>query len=375
MQSVTFIHSPIVLVRLSNSVMMDDFNWNKFIKSGLVCVQQLRARYLSLIGLAVFVTVTLLIDQVTIKSLDLTFGLDDQEKLTKSSTTIFTVKSSLLHDKTIFWDPSIDRMWLDDIRPERRPPAMILLTSYGWNRADQSDALENYSRQTRESELLDGIINHPWFHPTAWDDIENGDNVTIQSILGLEDNEGDGDGDGDLNHTTIAMRFYIFFDLSSNCEVHYPLYHSFDKNLDTSGGRVNVSSNIVHQSWAAVHHPIWQSRFITQLGARNLNQVKLIYFDCNAEMHPDFAETRRTKGVPVVDVHMTATISRSDESIDMGLVPPLLNRAVALNETEIENIYNCVADYDDTQRPYYITYIGNFRSGPIVFLHVGALPI
>ena len=203
-----------------------------------------------------------------------------------------------------------------------------MVLSYGWNRADQSDALENYSRQTRESEFLDGIINHPWFHPTAWDDVENGDNVTIQSILGLEDNEGDGDGDGDLNHTTIAMRFYIFFDLSSNCEVHYPLYHLFDKNLDTSGGRVNVSSNIVHQSWAAVHHPIWQSRFITQLGARNLNQVKLIYFDCNAEMHPDFAETRRTKGVPVVDVHMTATISRN-ESIDMGLVAQSSSRIKA----------------------------------------------
>jgi hypothetical protein len=58
------------------------------------------------------------------------------------------------------------------------------------------------------------------------------------------------------------------------------------------------------------------------------------------------------------------TISRSDETIDMGLVPPLLNKEVALNKTEIEQIYSCAADADEALRPYYTTYIGNFLSGP-----------
>jgi hypothetical protein len=242
---------------------------------------------------------------------------------------------------------------------------MILLTSYGWNHRDQSKALRQYSRQTRESELLDGIVNHPWFHPTAWDDIENGNNdVTIQSLLGINADNTNNSTAVAMNMTTITTRFYIFFDTSSDCDVHYPRYFSFDKNLDTSRGRVRHSSNVMYYPNQTLDHPIWQSRFMTQLGIQNRNQVKVIYFDCNSEMDPNFAKQRRQQNVPVVVAHITGTIARSDETIDMGLVPPLLNKAVALNPTEIESIYNCAADFDDNLRPYYITYIGNFRSGP-----------
>lgn len=344
-----------------------------------------RVRYLGLIGLFAFVTIMLMEDQLAIKSFNFDIGPENDQgesiqlTSTKSSTTPYTVQSSLLNDKTIAWDPSVDRMWLDDTtQPGRRPPAMILLTSYGWNRLDQTDALLHFSRQTRESEFLDGIVNHPWFHPTAWDEIENGDqNITIQSILGLleEDDLSLGDDNStssDSNELTVnvtitrtnATRFYVFFDLSSNCDIHYPKYHAFDQNLDTSGGRVNVSSNLLYQSFVTLDHRIWQSKFMTQLGARNFNRVKVIYLDCHGEMHPSFAESRRTKNLPVVVAHISGNIAQSDEAIDMGLVPPLLFKAAALNESDIENIYSCAADFDDTLRPYYITYIGNFRSGP-----------
>ena len=278
----------------------------------------------------------------------------------------FLVKENPLNDKSITWDPSVDRMWLDPRREEGRPlsllptpPAMILLTSYGWNQVDQTVALSQYSRQTRERELLDGIINHPWFHPTAWDDIENeNDNstVTIQSILGRTNN----DSDEAMNITT---RFYIFLDISSDCEVHYPKYYSFDENLDTSGDRVNKTSNVMYHPTFALNHPIWESQFMKQLGAHRLDQVKLIHFSCRDLDVTDFKEQRQTSGRPVVSVHISTTVARVDEAIDMGLPPPLLNKAVALNQAQIDDIYTCAADNDEHQRPYYITYIGNFRTG------------
>ena len=269
---------------------MDEIECKILMKHGMAWIRQYRVRYLSFIGLGVCVFISLMEDQLRNMSFDFTATVENQGQ--NSSTIIFAVKRNLLNDKTVPWDPTVDRMWLDT-RQERRPPAMILLTSYGWNRLDQIEALSHYSRQTRESEFLDGIVNHPWFHPTAWDDIENGDNVTIQSILGLDDDNYDNEP---MNTTMISTRFYIFFDVSSNCDIHYPLYHSFDVNLDTSGGRVDFSSNVMYKPNNTLQHPIWQSRFITQLGTRNLNQVKVIYFDCNSEMHPDFDESRKNHG-------------------------------------------------------------------------------
>jgi Exostosin family len=276
--------------------------------------------------------------------------LESGDRGTNEHNTSFTVQDSLLNDKTVTWDPLVDRLWLDDTGSRERPPAMILLTSYGWNRKNQTKALLEYSRQTRESELLDGIVNHPWFHPTAWTDIQDG-NHTLRNILGLDDSNG-----------TITTRFYLFLDQSSDCERHYPTYFSFDKNLDTSGGRINRTWNAVLPAQQTLDHPIWQSKFIQQL--ESLDQVKLIYFDCSMEMQPDFSAQRKEKGKPVVVAHLTATIARSDETIDMGLVPPLLNKAAALNATEVADIETCAADTDETRRPFYITYIGNYRSGP-----------
>ena len=332
-----------------------------FQQKGLAWIGQLqmkrRLRSLGFILLGVLSLFTVLMYQRTnLQSIQSSFP----KNLTSPAS--FTVEKSLIHDQTVAWDPTVDRMWLNPQRQRRDntrspppppPPAMILLTSYGWNKADQSDALQHYSRQTRESELLDGIVNHPWFHPTAWDDIENSNenyNVTIRSILGPA--------------ATIPTRFYVFLDMSVNCEVHYPKYYSFDANLDTSGGRINSSSNVIHQPWWTIDHPIWQSKFMTQLGANHFNQVKLVLFDCNEEQNTIFTELRRNHSLPIVLARISGTIAVSNETIDMGLPPPLLNKATKLNTSQIESIYTCAADYDETQRPYYITYIGNFRSGP-----------
>lgn len=82
-------------------------------------------------------------------------------------------QSSPLNDQSIYWDESIPRPWLDNTVAAKEPPGMILLTSYGWNQPNQAVAVKQY-RSSRSTELLDGIVNHQWFHPTAWVDINSG---------------------------------------------------------------------------------------------------------------------------------------------------------------------------------------------------------
>jgi hypothetical protein len=81
----------------------------------------------------------------------------------------YTTKSPL-YDQTIDWDADLHRPWLDKSAPD--PPAMLLLTTFGWNQPNQTAGLELY-RGYRTREFLDGIVNHPWFHPTAWEDINS----------------------------------------------------------------------------------------------------------------------------------------------------------------------------------------------------------
>lgn len=82
-----------------------------------------------------------------------------------------TTQTSPLNDQTVVWDTTVGRPWLNS--SVANPKAMLLLTTFGWNHPNQTFGISQY-RNFRTSELLDGIVNHPWFHPTAWDDINTG---------------------------------------------------------------------------------------------------------------------------------------------------------------------------------------------------------
>ena len=82
---------------------------------------------------------------------------------------------SLIHDKTLHWAPHVDRRWLRPFNASNpKPPVQLVLTAIGWNQPNQTLALQNEARGARETVLMEGVINHPWFHPTAWEDIESG---------------------------------------------------------------------------------------------------------------------------------------------------------------------------------------------------------
>ena len=97
--------------------------------------------------------------------------------VTPATTAAVTVRwpASLVNDKTLTWDPIMYRPWLDqNLSPGKRPPAMLMLSTIGYNQQNQTKALQ-MPRSIRDTELLNGVINHPWFHPTAWDIIRDED--------------------------------------------------------------------------------------------------------------------------------------------------------------------------------------------------------
>jgi hypothetical protein len=82
----------------------------------------------------------------------------------------FFFPDSPLHDKTLPWDSSVLRVWQPSLSGAKSPSAMMLLTNIGWN---QSAGSKIY-RGMRLRQLADGIINHEWFHPTAYQDLNEG---------------------------------------------------------------------------------------------------------------------------------------------------------------------------------------------------------
>lgn len=80
-------------------------------------------------------------------------------------------KQSPLNDQTLNYNHTVRRAWLDSALPD--PPAMILLTDLAWNQENQTMGKSIY-RGARTRELYEGIINHPWFHPTAWRELSDG---------------------------------------------------------------------------------------------------------------------------------------------------------------------------------------------------------
>lgn len=79
--------------------------------------------------------------------------------------------TSPLNDQTIDYDATMHRPWLDDSVPN--PPAMIVLTDYAWNQLHLASGQDLY-RGYRTMELVEGLVNHPYFHPTGWQDLNSG---------------------------------------------------------------------------------------------------------------------------------------------------------------------------------------------------------
>jgi hypothetical protein len=126
---------------------------------------------------------------------------------------------SPLNDKSLSWTSrplvSLEQEQQNKKNENEFPAgAMLVLTDYGWNQRNQTEAIKLY-RGIRMRELIQGVVDHEWFHPTAWTDVNLGKRK--------------------VSNTT---RYYVFLDRDTCAESNYPHYnHGRYRNRDSAFGR------------------------------------------------------------------------------------------------------------------------------------------
>jgi hypothetical protein len=144
----------------------------------------------------------------------------------------------------------------------------------------------------RSTELYEGIVNHPWFHPTAWEEIQSG-NRSLSNVT----------------------RYYLFLDFETCQEKNYPRYgHGDIVNRDTTGGRGTDLPNPITYFLRLFQEPIlrlpncifvvWECR---GLGPSNLIQ--------------GMRQTAHRRNLRVSVISISTTIG-SAHTYDQGLPPP-----------------------------------------------------
>jgi hypothetical protein len=241
-----------------------------------------------------------------------------------------TTMLSPLHDQTLEWDV-MHRAWFD--ASKTKPPAMLMLTNLGWNQPNQTLGRQIY-RGLRTRDLIQGIINHPWFHPTAWEDINDGDENARKTFMETLPTE---------------TRYYIFLDRETCGEGNSPNYnHGMVGNMDSAQGqRGDCCGDREHYSDA-----IMKSNTMTLLP-----NARFVLFDCGGHgpKRPYQADRRRYP-----DTHKLVFVSLSathDQllSHDIGL-PPSANYPCHLTKAQRNDIHSCRSE---TTREYLLSFSGH----------------
>ncbi|KAG7364559.1 exostosin family protein [Nitzschia inconspicua] len=237
--------------------------------------------------------------------------------------------TSLVHDETLPWDPSVYRKWIAyENGHGEKPPAMLVLTNLGWNQKNQTLG-KQIPRHIRNKEFMIGIINHPWFHPTFWEELEEGQR-TIPP-----------------NDTT---RYYVFFDRPTYYDSHYPVYGGYNDNLDLADGRPKER----REEWPSPRD------FTRTLFRDAPGRVRLIQFNGGGWGINSYERLNGSKADwPISYIPLSDLISRVNATWDQGLVAPA-DKEAHLSPHQQEEIATCEAE---TKRKFFVTYVGNGRSG------------
>ena len=250
------------------------------------------------------------------------------------------VTKRLINDETLPWDESMARPWLEyynnssQSQSRHPPPVMILMTDIGWNQKNRSMGLSR-ERYVRETELFTGVVNHPWFHPTAWDDIRS-NRMMIRN----------------------DVRYYVFADERQCPDTNYPIYGGGKNNSDSSHNRTaNNEFRIVHPC-AHTHtaRQILQHDLLDATKNTAAN-AKLIVFNCQGNGWDKCPE--ETKHLPISIAALSARFNQIDEDRDQGLMPPA-STAISLSFKQEEEIRSCEAE---SKRDFKMLYVGNYRNG------------
>ena len=242
----------------------------------------------------------------------------------------FNDQESPLNDQTLPWDNAqFPHAWLayEEQQQQRRhpnnttklipkPPYMILLTEYGWNHPDPKHGL-TFARSIRSTEYLQAIVNHPYFHPTAYHEIMITQTRTV-----------------DPN-----TKYYLFLDIETCYETNYPHYRkSYSGNCDRTGHRSYYSyTYIKHRRppTAACYnldHP--HCHYIpTEINTNpiftdsNRKQNKLVVLDCRGNgQNAMFRNGASGNSTSMVLVSLSSTVKQLNSQIDQGLPPPSIQK-------------------------------------------------
>ena len=284
-----------------------------------------------------------------------------QLRLNEGSTKTGRIKiPRLINDPTLDWNETMHRPWLSVSMPidnqsnqsnkipphnNRNPPYMILLTNVGWNHPDKAHSLE-FQRFLRERELFQAIVNHPYFHPTAWEDIRNG-------IMPISD----------------SINYYVFVDVMQCIELNYPYYGTHDKaNLDTLHNRSTENYHVkFDHCWRRNKYDFWKHPLCqrTDEADNNNNNNKstrgnatIVLLNCSG----GGPWCDKVHDLPMSVASMGGVFANINIHKDQGLIPAAPN-PIHLSPAEKASIANCNADADPRKRPLTAMYVGNFRNG------------
>jgi glucuronyl/N-acetylglucosaminyl transferase EXT1 len=233
---------------------------------------------------------------------------------------------SPITDHTLCYRDNIERPWLGDTSKEL-PPVMLLLSSYGWNnpKPERKHPIGTWYRSMRTRELVEGVINHPMFHPNGFEKYINHGMKLYSKVT------------------------YIFFlDMESCAEPSYPHY-GYQKglvmNADTSGGRTIQFKDRSHRYLK----DLW--RVVELMGI----DFRVVFFDCSRTGPFALRENNRDPHLSLASV--SASRSQVLEGFDQGMPLPAY-RSFALSENLRAGICN------DEKRPILLSFSGHLYSHP-----------
>jgi len=245
-----------------------------------------------------------------------------------------------LNDKTLHWSKDVHRLWLDKTltTSSSKPPAQLILTNLGWNHPDPDVGIR-FTRSVRMHYMAEAVTNHPWFHPTTWDDVEKDGNFTIDSDI----------------------RYYAFLDVETCFELNWPNYSGSEaSNRDLEFNRTFLAKRKNRCSKLsrcraiknALKHRIFHTAGV---------KATLVLFECSGDGQSPLFRRKHTKDEPIALVTLSSTNRQLQNPPDQGLAPPA-PKPVQLSAKLVEDIATCRTDStENSTRPLLLTFAGNFR--------------
>ncbi|CAB9519665.1 Exostosin-1 [Seminavis robusta] len=252
-----------------------------------------------------------------------------------------------INDRTLRLSPHVDHLWLHngnympELPQDEKPKTKLVLTDFGWNHPDPTVG-RTFVRSLRMRELMQAVINHPYFDPTfRWTDMENG----VYQPHG-------------------NLQYYVFMDVETCFESNYPYYKGdFKPNFDSDGSRKYTSQ------YESPCYDILQCDAIPRILKsplfRNVPTARVFFFDCRGHgPNEGFRTTQASTQLSIVSI--SSGTKQLHPHSDMGQPPPPINPSRLSHRKRQEILDETACDpqqqNNNNGRPYFLTCIASTRN-------------